>query len=351
MLLTLIASALASNVACPAGPEPLAIIVSDMKPMVMQTAESAWTGFDAELWEAIAEEIDCPDYEITVTPFAEQLNSLATDGFDVGLGGITITGDREELVDFTHSYMNTGIGIMVRSEADLGFVEYMSALWDSPFGAHVVWLLVYVGIMAHVVWFADRGYADNINDKYWPGISEAAYFVCTTMTTVGYGDISAKTNLMRVIVVCGVMFPGIGLGGIVIGDIVSFAVNGVSSYDINNASELRGKKVATVDGTTSIEALAGYTSKVTRADTVEAAAELLLSKEVDAVVFDQPSLQYYAHHDGNGKVVVLDDRLTEENYGFALPEDTMLREPINRAVFKLKENGVFDGLERKYFGG
>jgi polar amino acid transport system substrate-binding protein len=39
-----------------------------------------------------------------------------------------------------------------------------------------------------------------------------------------------------------------------------------------------------------------------------------------------------------------------ESYGFALPSDSPLVEPVNRSLLKLRENGTYDRIYRRYFG-
>ena len=62
-------------------------------------------------------------------------------------------------------------------------------------------------------------------------------------------------------------------------------------------------------------------------------------------------LLYYASHDGKGKVHVVGSIFRKENYGIVFPDKSPLRKRVNEALLKLKENGAYDQLSKKWFGG
>ena len=68
------------------------------------------------------------------------------------------------------------------------------------------------------------------------------------------------------------------------------------------------------------------------------------------MVFDSPTILYYAHNKGVGKVSVVGPLFDIQYYAFLFPEGSDLREPINRALLKLRKNGKYDKLCSKWFG-
>ena len=73
--------------------------------------------------------------------------------------------------------------------------------------------------------------------------------------------------------------------------------------------------------------------------------------KADAVVYDAPVLLYYASRDGKGKVQVVGSIFRKENYGIVFPPDSPYRKPVNEALLKIKEDGTYDRLYTKWFGG
>ena len=84
-------------------------------------------------------------------------------------------------------------------------------------------------------------------------------------------------------------------------------------------------------------------------DQIEAAYDLLLSDDVDAIVFDAPVLLYYAAHQGNHKVSVPGKMFHLEKYGIALPSADPLREDINLVLLQLYQDGTLEELQAKWF--
>lgn len=62
-------------------------------------------------------------------------------------------------------------------------------------------------------------------------------------------------------------------------------------------------------------------------------------------------LLYCASHEGKGKAQVVGPIFRKENYGIVFPDKSPLRKRVNEALLKLRENGAYDQLYKKWFGG
>ena len=122
---------------------------------------------------------------------------------------------------------------------------------------------------------------------------------------------------------------------------------------IKSFQDLKGHKVAVQIGTTSAEAvkkLGGV--EVKELNTPADCFMELKGHGVDAVVNDRPVNDYYITKSGETGVKALEEKLTAEDYGIALAKDnTELQSKINEALKKLKENGEYDKIYAKWFGG
>jgi polar amino acid transport system substrate-binding protein len=121
--------------------------------------------------------------------------------------------------------------------------------------------------------------------------------------------------------------------------------------DINGPEDLPGKRVASVQGSTSAEYLRQRHVDVKAFSRVEDAFDALRQDQADAVVYDAPILLYYASHEGSGKVQPVGSIFRKENYGIVFPADSPYRKPINEALLQIKEDGTYDRLYKKWFGG
>jgi polar amino acid transport system substrate-binding protein len=169
------------------------------------------------------------------------------------------------------------------------------------------------------------------------------------MTTVGYGDIVPRNWFGRLMALF-VMVIGIGFFGWAIAQLSSAITIQKLHSDITDHRDLRNKLVATVEGTTSVAALEKLDAVVVPAKTIDLAYEKLLNDEVDALVFDAPTILYYARNKGAGRVSVVGPLFDIQYYGFLFPQGSELSESVNRALLKLRRNGIYDKLYSKWFG-
>lgn len=125
-----------------------------------------------------------------------------------------------------------------------------------------------------------------------------------------------------------------------------------SNTDIKKFQDLSGKRVAVQIGTTSakeVKKIAGVQVKEfnSSADTFME----LKAGGVDAVVNDRPVNDYYIVKSGVTDVKALDELLTSEDYGIAISKkNPELQKKVDEALKKIKANGEFDKIYKKWFG-
>ena len=77
-----------------------------------------YVGFDIDLWDAIAQEIGVT-YELRPMDFAGIIPALQTGQVDVALAGITIKPERQEVIDFSDGYYDSGLLLMVPADSKI----------------------------------------------------------------------------------------------------------------------------------------------------------------------------------------------------------------------------------------
>ena len=104
------------------------------------------------------------------------------------------------------------------------------------------------------------------------------------------------------------------------------------------------------DGSTIQEYMQKIRAVVYAFDRIDDAYDWLIKGRLDAVVYDRPNLQYYAQHEGKGRVDVAGSTFAPQAYGIAIPQGSPLREDLNRVLLKIKENGTLERIRSKWFG-
>ena len=324
----------------------LTVDVEITAPCVMRY-NSTYTGFDIELWEEIAKEL-----ELTFTYNETDLKGIFTDlvegNADVAFSCITVTNEREKIVDFSHHYLDSGLRIMVLNKTKFSLIESVKSFYSPIVVKSLTYIGLFIIICGHIFWWVERGHK-YISTKYLPGIFQAYWYVLVTMTTVGYGDIVPRKWAGRLMAFL-VMVIGIGFFGWTIAQLSSAITLQKLHSDITDHRDLRNRLVATVEGTTSVTALEKLGAVVVLAKSIDQAYEKLQKDEVKALVFDAPTILYYARNKGAERVSVVGPLFDIQYYGFLFPQGSKLRESVNRALLKLRKNGMYDKLYSKWFG-
>lgn len=87
-------------------------------------------------------------------------------------------------------------------------------------------------------------------------------------------------------------------------------------------------------------------------DSQEEAVQLLLDGKVDAFVGNRITGQYFLQKNNQqSQIKIVGEPINPTDYGVAvLPKNAQLLNEINKAISKIKQNGTYDKIERKWFG-
>ncbi len=334
-----------ANIVCPQE-KPLLVAVEVMAPCVMKS-DKAYTGFEVELWEEVSKDLEL-EFAYYETNMDEIFKDLIGGNAQVGFSCITITHEREEVVDFSHHTLDSGLRILVLNKQEFSLFGPVESLFSPLVMKALAYLGLFIIVCGHVFWWVEKG-KHLISVNYFPGIFQAFWYVMVTMTTVGYGDIVPRKWVGRVMAFL-VMLIGIGFFGWAIAQLASAITLQNLQSDITHHQDLRNKMVATVEGTTSVDALEDIGAIVVPVEVIDHAIDKLLQDKVDAVVFDSPTILYFAHNVVARKVAVVGNLFDQQYYGFLFPQGSELREPVNRALLKMHDTGQYDKIFNKWFG-
>ncbi|HXG50300.1 MAG TPA: transporter substrate-binding domain-containing protein [candidate division Zixibacteria bacterium] len=330
--------------------EKLRVATRPVKPFVLQDGGKL-TGFSIELWEEIARQLNVRSDFVVKPTVRELLEAVRSGEADLGIAAISITAEREMRWDFSHPMFDAGLQILVPAQpAGIGFFHNLvSGVFSSavlPLVAAVAGIIL---VPAHIVWFFERRAPGGllIHRSYFPGIFEACWWAAATLAT--QADQMPKTAAARVAAVIW-MFTSVVFIAYFTASVTSSLTLHELRGEIDGPEDLPGKRVATVSGSTSVEYLRQQNAEPLEFTDIEEALDALARERAQAVVYDAPVLLHYAARQGRGRVQVVGPIFRKESYGIAFPPNSPHRKPVNEALLKLKENGVYEQLYRKWFG-
>ena len=340
-----------------AGDQPaggvLAVAARPLAPFVMYENRS-YSGFEVELVHLLAARLGMQADIYAVDTVAKQIDDVTRGVAEVALGGVSITGLREEVVDFSLPVLDTGLIVMTPTQDSQSLDDRIAGFFRAIASSDLPWLMVVFAIAvlvsAHLIWVMERRHNPDFAVPYLQGIWDSFYWSVVTMSTVGYGDKVARGARGKVLALVWIALGTLVFASFTAAIASSLAVNELRS-EISGPTDLPGHRVATVERSAGEAYLSTAGVGPVLVSDIDQAYDLLARGEVDAVVFDAPVLRFHASRQGEGEVVTVGPIFEKVRYGLVLSEnDAELRERLNLALLDLIESGVYQQLHDKWFG-
>jgi len=310
------------------------------------------TGFSVELWQEIARQMNVQSEFVVKPTVKELLDAVKSKDAALGIAAISITADREVELDFSQPMFDAGLQILtpVQGGRDTLVEAIMANLLSVTVLLYVLGVALILLLMAHLVWLFERRNAAGMltHRTYFPGIFEACWWAASTLAT--QADQMPRAATARIIAVIWMFMSVVFIAYFTAAVTSSLTVQQLRG-DINGPEDLPGKRVASIKGSTSVEYLRQHSVDPVEFAKIEEAYQALQDGQIEAVVYDAPVLLFYAAHEGKSKVQTVGAIFRKENYGIVFPSNSLYRKPVNEALLKLKENGIYDQLYTKWFGG
>ncbi|WP_229714600.1 transporter substrate-binding domain-containing protein [Aquisalinus luteolus] len=323
--------------------------MKEAPPFAFKDEQGRWVGLSVELWEEAAGSVGV-SYEYSEQTLDDMFAGLQSGQNDAAIGALSITPEREEIVDFTHGYYRSGLGIAVPSEGGGGPFSFFAPLLTWQFASAVLTLLVVLAGVGAVIWLVERRQnPEEFGGTTAHGLGKGLWWSAVTMTTVGYGDKSPRTMAGRIVGLVW-MFTSIIIIAGMTGALASAFT--VSSLDggIEGPDDLRGVRVAVVEGSSSAVWLEERNIRLREFPTAEAALAAVADGDLQAAVHDAPLARYLIENSDLADLRVLEPSFEHESYGFAFPTGSPMVERFNRATLRLTGGNDWEEMIEYYVG-
>jgi polar amino acid transport system substrate-binding protein len=328
---------------------PLRVYTKPIEPFSFEKDGKA-EGFSIELWDRVAREAGY-QYEITwVKTVPDLIEALKSGKADVAVAAISITSERDKVIDFSQPYYESGLQIMVGQSAQGGSnaSAIVNAFLTMDFLKLAGTLLLALFLASHLLWWFERQKNDeNFPREYRSGVWESLWWTTSVMITGGCEN-KTPTGVGGRLVAVVWMLSGILLVSYITASVTSAMTVRSLTTGINGPADLPGQLTATVKGSTAERYLTDHKLDFQPYPNVDEAVAALGQHQVKAVLYDAPVLMYLSKENPQDHMV--GHLFEKQNYGIALQQDSTLRKPINEVLLKLSEAGYLAELRRKYFG-
>lgn len=350
LILTVTGSSAAAETTAPgtegAPGSTITVGIKPLDPFVTRNGDQ-YHGFSIDLWNEIARRNSWQTSYVWHDTLPLLLRDTQKSAVDVGIAGITITKDREKVLDFSYPMFSAGLEVMISSGAGSpSWTSELASFVTAGLGRYLLALLGALLVAGHVVWLATRR---GTRRGYIAGVGLGIYQAAGLGLVGDYGVADPKRPWGRVAAVLWTIM-GISFVSLFTAALAShLTVRNIES-EITGVQDLSGTKVATVAGSSASNYLAAHAITFTGVPSIDDAYRQLDAGKVDAIVFDAPVLQNHIKLTGTAKEILVGGIIARENYGIALPPGSPLRKKIDETLLDITEDGTYDEIYSKYFG-
>lgn len=333
--------------ASPVVAQPISVGTIERMPFSFQEDGQA-NGFSIELWNLIAEELETDFSVVNHSSFTEMLQAVESGQTDVAIANISITAAREQRMDFTHPIFESGLQIMVpKNGSDVSPLWTALASRDLLIAICLAFAMLFGGGM--LMWMFERKSQPYFDRSASEALFPSFWWALNLVVNGGFEERVPRSFFGRIFAVL-LVLSSLFIVSVFVARITAVMTVEAINENIVSVNDLYGKDVGTIEGSTAASFLTNRDidyAGVTDLDELHSRFEAL---DFDAVVFDAPVLAFYAQTSGKEHASLAGPIFLRENYGIALPSNSPWKEPINRALLELRENGGYDRLHAKWFG-
>jgi ABC-type amino acid transport substrate-binding protein len=322
------------------------------QPFAFQEPSGRWMGFSVLLLDAAAVDAHLVLNMQPCASIQELFDKVASGEADIGVGNTMVTAARLEVVDFTQPTLDGGLRVMVPSEGSHSVARLWSGLVRDGHVRVIAWGAAITAVVSTVLVVGLRRFDREFTKRWHEGFAEAFYHVVSVTMTgkTSYKGSIAPGWIARLVAALWLVF-GVASVAYLTSSLTSVMTSESIKSHVGGPRDLAGKKVGTLHGSVGDRYCAEHRIDVQRFATVEAAAGALVAREVDAVVADAQSLEYFDTSHPDVAVTVVGETFERRHYAFPVRRgDDDLRRRVDAAILSLRESGTLDRIRARWFG-
>ena len=327
----------------------LVVGTKEAAPFAMKLPDGNWTGISIDLWRRVAEERQLRYRLVEQDTVQALIDGVAAGKFDIAVAAVTVTGARENILDFTAPFYATGLGIAVSSGGAASWTPVLRALTSFGFLQAVLALIGLALLVGLVVWVFERRHNEEFGGGVARGLSSSVWWTTVAMTQRGIGNAGPRTMPGRFIAMLWMVGSIIAIAVFTAGITSALTIRQLQGA-VHGVTDLSAVRVGAIAGTSTEDALNRIRVTAVVYPTARDGLLALRQGRIDAFVYDRPLLSWIVNQEFRSSVQLLDGSFDPQNYAFALPRDSALRKPLNIAILNTVQSRWWDDMLFRYLG-
>lgn len=302
------------------------------------------------IWEDLTRRIGVETDYVRIDTISELMKAVQDGTIDVALGPLAITEERERSLDLTHPVFHSGMRIAVRQRNDGGLLQAARSMLSWQLLQLLGGVLALALVSGHLLWWFEKGHnPQSFPAEYPRGMLEAMWWIASTIITGGCDDKHVDGPLGRTLAFAW-MVGGIGLiaafTSVLTATMTAERVTGM----IHGPRDLSGRLVGVQRAAVTIGCVRQRGGFPQEYATLRDAIQALDLGLVEAVVGETETLSYIVGEVGRGRIRIVGPLFDEFDFGIALPNGSPIRESLNTAILRMREEGAINRIKERWIG-
>jgi len=306
------------------------------------------TGFSVELMNDAAARVGLEVDWLRLESFGDMLSAVQDGRADAAIANISVTAERERVMDFGQPMFDSGIQILLPPDSSTTS-SILSALLTPQIGLLILAALSMLFGVGMLMWVFERTKQPYFDRPASEAAFPVFWWALNLVVNGGFEERVPQSRVGRffaVILVIGSLF----LVSVFVANITAAMTVNAISEKFDGLNDLGSRRVGTVEGSTSQALL---NQRVINHRSFDGTAPMFAAfeaGEINAIAFDGPILAYYATTVNPNGAQLMRRVYRPENYGIAFPSGSQLREDLDQVLLSMREDGSFDALQLTWFG-
>lgn len=338
-----------SPAAPPATPQRLRVAVVPITSAVEWDGKQP-SGVIIDIWRELARRLGVESEFVRMGTFKQLLDTLVAAEVDVGLGPLGITEEREKMFDLTHPIAHSGLRVAVCQRDESGFLSAFRSIFSWQLLALLAAVILLAIASGHLLWwFEHRGNPESFPPKYPLGVWEAIWWIASTIVVGGCDNKHIATTLGRAIAFAWMV------GGIVLLAAFTSVLTATLTVEqvtgaIHGPRDLANRTVGCQESAVSVKEVQRRGGLPMEFPKLNEALDALGRGEIEAVVGENQQMMVLLNQPGRRQFKLVGPIFESFDYGFGLPDGSPLRERLNTAILRMREDGTMDRIREEWLG-
>ena len=318
-------------------------------PFAMKDASGHWSGISIELWQHLADRLKWNYRFVEAETMPALIDGVGSGKFDAAIAAISITAEREQVLDFTASYFYAGTGVAVQADRISNWLPVIRSIASWSFLQAALTLLGLAVGAGILIWLFERKVNEGFSGSAVRGLSSGVWWSTHTMTQRAAGGIMPMTLPGRIIAMIWMVTSVIAIAVFTAGITSTLTTKRLHGM-VNSVADLSSIRVGVPAGTTSEAGLSRLRIVHSVLRSPQDGLDALRRGKIDAFVYDRPLLAWIIRQQNLSSLDLTDLMLEPQRYAIALRPNSPLRKRLNVAMLEVVESDWWRDTLFRYLG-